>query len=76
MDTTIFICQLSKNIQNKIKEMVIEYLKENDCFTQENLHNIIDDRLVNLQDESFASQYDLIIKLIEDEKVINLNNYR
>lgn len=76
MDTNIFICQLSKKMQNRIKRLVIKYLKENDCFTQENLNNIMNDRLVHLQDESFRNQYDLIIKEIEKEKVINLNNYR
>ncbi|BAO04946.1 uncharacterized protein CBO05P1_227 [Clostridium botulinum B str. Osaka05] len=75
MDTNIFICQLSKKVQNKIKRLVIEYLKKEGYFTDENLNNIMDGRLVDLQDENFRSQYDLIIKEIEKEKIINLNKY-
>ncbi|APH20854.1 hypothetical protein [Clostridium botulinum] len=64
MNTNIFICQLPKKIQNKIKEMVIEYLKENDCYTLENLNNIMDDRFENLNVEGFTSQFEEILKEI------------
>lgn len=76
MDTNIFICQLSKNMQNRIKKLVIKYLKKNDCFTQENLNHIMDSRLEHLNNEGFTSQFEEILKEIENEKVINLNKYR
>lgn len=66
--TSIFICQLSFEVQNKIKKMVIEYLKENDCYTLENLNNIMNDRLVNLQDVTFMKQYNDIINYIKQLK--------
>lgn len=68
MNTNIFICQLPKKIQNKIKEMVIEYLKENDCYSNENLHNIMDDRLENLNQDDFKNQFEEILRAIENEK--------
>lgn len=64
MNTNIFICQLHKNIQNKIEKLVTNYLKENDCFTQENLNNIMNDRLENLNQEGFTSQFEEILKEI------------
>ncbi|MBN3351997.1 hypothetical protein CF087_17850 [Clostridium botulinum] len=65
MNTNIFICQLSLHIQNKIKEMVIEYLKKNDCYTLENLHNIMDGRLEHLNQDDFRNQFEEIVKAIE-----------
>ncbi|NFH40729.1 hypothetical protein [Clostridium sporogenes] len=76
MDTNIFICQLSKKMQNRIKRLVIKYLKENDCFTQENLNNIMNGRLEHLNNEGFTNQFEEILKEMEKEKIINLNNYR
>ena len=53
MNTNIFICQLSDNQQQYIKEKIYNYLvKEgydknyiNECIT-----NVMDDRLVNIED--------------------------
>ncbi|NFF77674.1 hypothetical protein FCV38_11945 [Clostridium sporogenes] len=64
MNTNIFICQLHKNIQNKIEKLVTNYLKENDCFTQENLNNIMNDRFENLNVEGFQKQFHEILKEI------------
>ena len=64
MNTNIFICQLSKNIQNKIEKLVTEYLKKNDCFTEENLNNIMNDRFENLNVEGFQKQFHEILKEI------------
>lgn len=68
MNTNIFICQLHKNIQNKIEKLVTNYLKENDCFTQENLNNIMNDRFENLNVEGFQKQFHEIKKEIEKVK--------
>ncbi|HCL4447276.1 TPA: hypothetical protein N2D16_002881 [Clostridium botulinum] len=65
MNTNIFICQLPRNMQNKIEKLVIEYLKENDCFTQENLHNIMNGRLEHLNQDDFKNQFYKILKEIE-----------
>lgn len=64
MNTNIFICQLHKNIQNKIEKLVTNYLKENDCFTEENLNNIMNDRFENLNVEGFQKQFHEILKEI------------
>ncbi|APR02301.1 TPA: hypothetical protein ACXDAY_002304 [Clostridium botulinum] len=64
MNTNIFICQLPKKIQSKIKEMVIEYLKKNDCYILENLDNILNDRLENLNQDDFKNQFNKILKEI------------
>ncbi|MBY6842811.1 hypothetical protein [Clostridium botulinum] len=64
MNTNIFICQLPKKIQSKIKEIVIEYLKKNDCYILENLDNILNDRLENLNQDDFKNQFNKILKEI------------
>ncbi|EQC1535455.1 hypothetical protein [Clostridium botulinum] len=64
MNTNIFICQLPLNIQNKIEKMVIEYLKENDCYTLKNLNNILNDRLENLNQDDFKNPFNKILKEI------------
>ncbi|HBJ1645854.1 TPA: hypothetical protein LA462_000307 [Clostridium botulinum] len=53
MKSSIFICQLSNENQNKIREVVKSYLiKEgyNNKQTNEILSNVMDDRLCNIEE--------------------------
>jgi len=50
--STVFICQLSKDKQEKIKELVSEYCKKegfDDKKIQDILDNVMDDRLLNIE---------------------------
>lgn len=65
MNTTMFICMLPQPKQNEIKKLVTRYLKNEGCYSIENIENIMNDRLVNLQCDGFEKQYNKIIKGIK-----------
>ena len=53
MNTNIFICQLSDNQQQYIKEKIYNYLVKEDYdkqYINECITNVMGDRLVNIED--------------------------
>jgi len=53
INSTIFICQLPKDKQDKIRKLVIDYLTNegyNEKQISETVENAMDDRLCNLSD--------------------------